>query len=268
MKSSHLILNFAIISALLFMAIFLSNCKSQAKKDLGFLCISQEWDAGKWESISDDLGDYAICGTEDDKTLGLSFCRHCRSVKVIDFEEKQQRIVLSPEAKASECVHKWVAGLSKRAFELIEEGDYLLAIENGKLYIIRIDKISWPFSQLIYKRNIVDISKTHYKIKTENLKWKEKTAKSQIPLASHKISFYSDSSLQEKEKPHIEFEYDGYYGGVYGPQAKRAEDSLYIAVVHSSDLGDEAIIDLSMFRFKTWEDGLGNRCDKINGANR
>jgi len=66
------------------------------------------------------------------------------------------------------------------------------------------------------------------------------------------------------ETPVMFFEYDGYYGHSYGPCARAYEDSAHITVIRKSDLEGSSVVDLSAYRFKTWEDGLTNKCgDKM-----
>jgi len=56
--------------------------------------------------------------------------------------------------------------------------------------------------------------------------------------------------------------YDQYYGGAHGPGAVIGDDTAKISVIHKEDLKENVIVDLRQYRFKSWEDGLGNRCSE------
>ena len=59
----------------------------------------------------------------------------------------------------------------------------------------------------------------------------------------------------------IEIFYDQYYGGFDNLTSPDC-DIAKIAIIHKDDMKESSIIDFRQYRFKSWEDGLGNKCDK------
>ena len=97
----------------------------------------------------------------------------------------------------------------------------------------------------------------------EDFDWKTSSAKNVLSIGKWKFKYSihgldvdSDGSAEN----YINFMYDHYYGGAER-QGKTGEMSAHVAIVHEADIKNSTVVGLAQFRFKTWEDGLGNKCD-------
>ncbi len=243
-----------------------NNCS--AKFAERFSCWKQGWDAGEWQSIAyePNISECGTIFTQQNDTLFISVCQLCHSIRVIDLKNKKERILLSPTAQEKNCKHVWRAGFNKRSFDPIWEGDMFFVVYKDKTYVVLVKEIlgSGVFDRkVIYQiaqlENLVRISGN---IKLKELAWKEGKAETEIPIGARGIKFIREWPEQENFPKYFVIEYDQYYGGSPGPEARPDEDCAHIAIVHKSNLKEMTVIDLTQFRFKTWEDGMGNRCDK------
>ena len=105
------------------------------------------------------------------------------------------------------------------------------------------------------------------------LDWKRNEYAYEIPIADRTIkvskawqwarSDQADFSCKEKDyKLYYRLSYDFYYGGYPGVvirvQGEQTRRPAHIAIVPNDYLENNSEIDLTQFRFKTWEDGLGS----------
>lgn len=264
---------------------------------LSIPCWEQSWKAGKWETLTLELDDMIWNSVVflSKESVRLSICDNCGSVRVLDFGNKKERTLFSSTSrfKPSEYEwtaglserqlalygfdpivgeHKWIAGLSRRSFDLIEAGDVLVVQQRQHLFIFMIQKISgYALDNQEVRYKIAKFSlkdKCPIRIDLSKVKWKEKKNHKAFPIAGRGIEFDLFPTIWTNNKPRfIEIFYDQYYGGSYGPEAVVGDDTAKIAIIHKDDLADVSIIDLRHYRFKSWEDGLGNESEEAVAEN-
>jgi hypothetical protein len=255
-------------------------------------CWDQSWECGGWEPLK--LDSTESIRTWDAINAGdgtyLSICDNCRSIRILDFNSKKERIILAPRShlrpsdyewtaglSESQLVlygfdiiageHKWLAGLSLRSFDLIEAGDILAVQQRHYLFIFRIENISGSAlddQEVTYKVATFSL-KDRWPIKIDlyKVKWKERKTHKALPIAGRDIEFHLFRTILTNSKPvFIEIFYDQYYGGLGGPDTVVGDDAAKIAIIHKDNMKEDGIIDFRRYRFKTWEDGLGNLCDE------
>jgi hypothetical protein len=215
-----------------------------------------------------DDQDFIYCNVPDGQFL-LSLCDECSSILLVNPEDRTERIVLSVEGRIEKCEHKWESAVHAWSFEPVEPGDVLFIIYKGEMYALMLEKIFgnlFPNQKISYKiAKIAESGRFPTNVKWRELTWQKREAEEEIPIADRKISFFADSVVMDggrNIKKFVSIGYDNYYGGYSGtPDAGKYETPAHIAIVHRSYLEDNPVVDLTKFRFKTWEDGLGNLVD-------
>lgn len=229
----------------------------------------QSWDCGNWTAIVNEppYKEVVTMTTRRGKVLYQSFCGWCKSRRIVDPDTKRQRILLSPKARNEACEHRWLPGISQKTLEPLEAGDALVVVYREQMYFLRIQELIRPIdspegcaSALCEFTKIGLGSGLDTEIDFRRLSWKKGTAIEVLPIPEHPVVFYVDSAENGDESPVMLFEYDAYYGHSYGPDARAYEDSAHIAVIHKADLQKNSVVDLAAYPFKTWEDGLSNKC--------
>ncbi|MHC4215427.1 MAG: hypothetical protein ACYSWP_18855 [Planctomycetota bacterium] len=231
-------------------------------------CWEQDWRCGNWEPLDPNKvhGSELTGGlTPDGKRLPRSLCNKCSSFRLIDFEDRTMRIALSPRSEG-QCVHWWRPAITTQGFEHIEIDDLLLIVIDGRLYILKLSKIKEDMigEQKIsfYLSDVGIIDESKLKIRWERLKWRRKFATTYIQIHDRKIEFHSScDEVDGKTRWFIFIFYDEYYGSAGQLSWPTGYKPTKIAVVHKDYLDTNDEIDLRKFRFKSWEDGLGNMCD-------
>ncbi len=232
-------------------------------------CWRQSWEAGNWETLMLELDDITWNSILflNEESVRLSLCDNCDSVRVLDFGNKKERTLFSPECRVEICDHKWIAGLCRGSTDLIEAGDFFVVQQRNYLFIFNIQGIlgeGLDEPQVEYrvaKYSLKD--KWHVKIDLSKVKWRKRKARKAFPIVSRKIGYYLfPTELTNYKRKFIGIYYDQYYGGASGPEVVVGDDAAKIAIIHKDDLAGGSIVDLRQYRFKSWEDGLGNRCDE------
>lgn len=229
-------------------------------------CWEQVWDCGDWRALSYEPNRETFFYTDvAGKTMLRSCCLECGSFRLINPENRTERVVLSYKSKIKNCKHIWRPCVSSWSLDPIEEGGAIIVIWRRQFYVVVIEKISfYPDDKVVYKiAEVPSSEELPVKIDLNVLKWQEKETVSQaIPLAGREIVFstYEFTAHTEVELGKVLcIGYDYTYGG---PSSScKLRTPAHIAIVHKSYLKSNPIIDLTKFRFKTWEDGLGNMCD-------
>jgi len=278
-----------ILFLLLLLNFFYFGCNRIGNKEATFLidfhstvpCYEQQWDCGEWQSLNKKIDDkeYLILkNPPSGKILYESVCGECSSLRVIDPDNDEFRTILSYEGRISNCKHIWKPGTHSWSSEPIEAGDILFVIYKHRLYSVLIDVISvdyvlddsntyFPHGKLTY-----EVAEVKYpKESINNIKWKELPWKkifsdeNEIQIGEKKIYLSILPSSESERVRDVEgilfLAYDHYYGFLGEPEQKLVQPSAYIAIVHKSDLKEDNVIDIANYRFKTWEDGLGNSCN-------
>jgi hypothetical protein len=102
-------------------------------------------------------------------------------------------------------------------------------------------------------------------INLNKLAWRSRKTERGFAVGDRTIRFaisVGRVAAQQTGHESIEVQYDNYYGRLGGAGASTYVPPTRIAIIHKDYLANNPIVDLRGFRFKTWEDGLGNRCDK------
>lgn len=255
-----------------------------------FPCWDQSWKAGDWETLILELDDIIWDSIVflSKESVRLSICDNCESIRILDFGNKKERTIFSQTSRFQPSEyewaaglsekqlalngfdpivgkHKWIAGLSRRSFDLIEAGDVLVVQQRHNLFIFMIQKISGialEDQEVRYKVAKFSLkNKWPVKIDLSEVEWKERNKHKVLPIAGRGIEFDLFPTSWTNDKPmFVEIFYDQYYGGSSGPEAVIGEDVAKIAIIHKDDLVGDTVIDLRQYRFKSWEDGLGNKC--------
>jgi len=230
---------------------------------LSIPCWEQTRQCGKWEPFKSDASDEI--GVYIGGNVAISICYNCGSIRILDFGNKKERTLFSPSSRIESCDHKWTAGLSRRSFDLIEAGDILVVQQRRYLFIFMTQKITGVAlddQEVTYKVAKFSLKgKWPVKIDLSKVKWKERKKHKALSIVGRGIEFDLFPTMWTNYKPKfVEIFYDRYYGGSYGPEAVMGDDVAKIAIIHKDDLAGDFIIDLRQYRFKSWEDGLGNRC--------
>ena len=241
-------------------------------------CYFQHWSNGIWHPFSETATtrtkEMVPFFTQDEKYLWVSLCRECESIRIIDPNNRTERIIMSPQAKTKQCKHIWGPLISRDSFELIKPEDIIFVLYKRQMYILKVTSITGTNlvdQKITYDKANISLNSDIAKINLGNLKWQKVCkAKTEIPVDKKVINFTVNSFQNKTYDPAMTIKYDQYYGGVCCPDGISYEDSAHIAIVHKNDLNNNDLIDLTKFRFKTWEDGLGNLCEKevILNANK
>jgi len=222
-------------------------------------CAKQSWQCGNWEGPLQawDLTTCVEGRTPEGKGLSLSTCDFCMSIRVIDPDSSKQRVVTSPQAQRQKCEHKWHAGVHTECFDPMRAGDLLLIAYRARLYVLAVEEV---FPYLRYRIGTMALTDPLPPvIDLRSLRWQEKLTDNEISIGGRSIPVYTD--VPEKA---LSIVYDNYYGYLGSRPELEDENPAFMAIVHKSDLPDRNVVDLGKFRFKTWEDGLGNLCTPSN----
>lgn len=230
-----------------------------------FPCWKQSWDCGNWFPLSEqpESSSYFITDVAN-RDMAKSSCDICSSIRLIDFKNREVRVVLSRRGKIRNCDHIWRASGHAWSLDDIEPEDLILILYKKSIHVVVIDEMPMETDTAVYRIAEVKFDNAPPKsIDLANLKWNKRQAKEEIPFADQTlpICMYILTKEDKSEIRHVlSLWYDFYYGG---PPARATKEKTpaHIAIVHKRDLGKESNIDLAKFRFKTWEDGLGNICD-------
>jgi hypothetical protein len=231
-------------------------------------CWEQSWESGEWSPLLRDPNAYVFSWEALDLGDGkhLSVCRKCDSDRLMDSKGKKVKIILSSEPYAKDCNHEWVAGWGRKSSDLIEAGDVVAVQQRQRLFIFMIQEISGASlddQEVTYKVAKFNLKgKCPIKIDLSKMGWKEKTARN-LPTYKGGIEFYLFRiDWTNNEPKFIIILYDLIYGGFCGyDHLVAGNDIAKIAVIHKDDMKTSSIIDFRQYRFKSWEDGLGNKCE-------
>jgi hypothetical protein len=268
-----------VTNIVIFMAIsgicFFSSCRRHPRGVVEYSsdfassipCWKQSWECGEWSPLLRDPNAYVLSWEALDLGDGkyLSICRKCDSDRITDFKRKKVKIILSWRPHAKTCTHEWVAGFGRTSSDLIEAGDVVAVQQRQRLFIFMIQEISGfglNNQEVTCKVAKFDLKgKCPIKIDLSKMKWKEKTARN-LPIDKGGIEFYLfPIDWTNNELKFIIILYDLLYGGFYTPEHLVGNNIAKIAVIHKDDMKTSSIIDFRQYRFKSWEDGLGNKCE-------
>ncbi|MBN2020819.1 MAG: WD40 repeat domain-containing protein [Sedimentisphaerales bacterium] len=230
-------------------------------------CGEQSWEDGAWEPLkmesSDDIRTWDAINAGDGTYW--SVCKKCDSSRILDFKTKKEIVIASSKPNAKVCNHEWIAGFGRESSDLIEAGSIIAIQQKRCLFVFMIQEISGftlPAPEITYKFEKFCLDdRWPIKIDLSKIEWKGPKTKNALPIVGREI----ETHLVEPKSPDnksglIEIMYDQYYGGANGPGAVVGDDAAKIAIIHKDDLKENVLVDFRQYRFKSWEDGLGNLC--------
>jgi len=152
----------------------------------------------------------------------------------------------------------------RHSFDPIRQDDILFVIDGKQMYALAIKGFSFFDEQFSCSlAPITDTGKFPAKVDLQKLRWEASNGTGSVRVGSRKMQF----SVERVEvggdgeaEYFVTIPYDHYYGMMPGPGPKQRIPAK-IAIAHKADYEKNSVIDLTQFRFKSWEDGLGNRCD-------
>jgi len=238
------------------------SSRADAKKYVSpFMCSKQSVICGNWMPIKNEHAFWSKPIMKDNLSLQSSYCPLCQSIRILNFENHTARMISPDNKSPNPCEHYWIPGIHSLSMDTIKEGDCLVAYYAEKLFCIRIggikeETVCYSIAGFILADNETDT------LDLTQLKWENKSGKNFFYVGNRGIYF---KIADTKETKGLNIWYDYYYGG-FPEKATFEKDEVMIGIVHKTDISNDNIIKLNCFRFKTWEDGLGNRCDILKNS--
>lgn len=284
MFSWKAIVQYCKYSMLLIMLLFACDSRREESQDRSgenipikpakiYPCWNQTWECGDWYPLDPKLNPdrCAVGQTADGNYLMRSMCLLCQSLLIVDPDKETQRIVLSFEGRAKQCEHRWRPAVHTSSFDPIRQDDILFVIHGKQMYALAIKGFSFFAEQFSCSiAQITDTGRFPAKVDLQKLQWSSSNGTVSVRVGSRKMQFFIarvELAGDAKAEDFVTISYDHYYGMMGGPEAVPREPA-HIAIVHKSDLANDSIVDLTRFRWKMWEDGLGNRCDSQPVVNK
>lgn len=229
------------------------------EQNLPFLCCTQSHTSGNWQPVQNwpkpASGKPIAIG---DLQMLTSYCPHCLSIRLLNTGNFTIRILESGIISECPCNHHWMPGIHAWSLENLKQGDYLFIVYDAMLFVIRIGPTS-KNETLTYSISNLPLSKLNgTRVDLNKLAFQQEKQKLSFLLADRSLPFRFTKG-SSGGPPCLHIWYDYYYGG-FPSKTSFWEKPMFIAVAHPADLHDNEPVDLSSFRFKTWEDGLGNLC--------
>ncbi len=237
-------------------------------------CWSQSWNCGTWRPLTyKPKPELTLPLGIADAELALSTCAGCSSFRLVNWDDQTERIALSREAREVPCLHEWRPGFCSYSLETIEPGDAVFILYNGKMYVLVLKHILGdpvPYQEISYR--IAEVCPDNGVLSTnvawKTLAWKERSATESMTLGERDIKFCAQVAVLPNRKlgvKYITIKYDYNYHSL--PMEETGSDAAHIAIVHKAYLESHPVVELAKFRFKTWEDGLGNWCESDGSDN-
>lgn len=283
MMNSDCTVRFA--KCMLFLSLFLFGCEPHTDGDEEqpdsnnavepprlFPCWSQSWQCGDWRPLTYqlDAGECIESYTPDGKLLIRSMCGWCQSVRLVDPDERTERIILSFEGRVKQCEHRWEPAMHTRSFDPIRQGDMLFVVYGKQMHVLEVEEYSFFGQQISYAiAQVTDTGRFPTKVDLKKLIWRSGSASNSICVGSRKVDFgvgRVDIRGNGNPEEFVTISYDDYYGMMGSSTTVTHRLPAHIAIVHKPNIENSPVVDLTEFRFKTWEDGLGNRCDSVPPA--
>jgi hypothetical protein len=186
-------------------------------------------------------------------------------MRLVNPKDRTQRIILSPESCIKGQEHRWQSSVHRHSYDLIEEGDAVFVIYEKQMYVLLMQQIF--FNEISYKiAEIAGSGSFPKQVDLKELPWREQEADEEegIPVGSRRLTVDASTMPPVIKKDHtfsLSIVYDVYYAFLGGTGSYKYDPPTHIAIVHKPYLEKNSVVDLTKFRFKAWEDGLGNRCD-------
>ena len=254
------------------------------EKDYPYPYWVQDWKDGIWEPCVgyDKTKCFKIGNTFEGYQLYLSINNSGGSSfkRVIVPEQNKQKVIWYdsggvPLEYYDDYPFTWISGDSYFCANFVYNGYILVVAYDHNLYMIKFIDISEEFINKKgglpkYTVDIAEITGTPLLMNMGDMNWNRQDCLYEIPFANREISVSVNKMLTKKndfsETYFYRFFYDFSYGGYPGMKRKKSDDwkPAHIAIVPADYLEGKSTIDLTKFRFKTWEDGLGIYGDDSN----
>lgn len=242
-----------------------------------FPCWGQTWKCGEWLPLERNLEDYPEDTLSLKRTFDSNFrvvdeffvsvCDLTNDMRLIDPKEKTYRIIKGlPHKNHVWRRYSWIAGEMFDCRDPISEDDILIVVCESNMYAVWITRVfdSWKYDDYDVSYKIAQFNMTEENcsaLDLGSLKWSTFKRQEDIYFGNRYLLVYVNHLKHPVTDEYIlSFQYDRCYGnktikGVYPPDTPLA----HIAIIHKDDYEYDEPIDLRHFRFKTWEDGLGNK---------
>jgi len=243
--------------------ILMTGCSDKQEPDTSqplsgpFPYTLQNWDCGEWITLESPLDSEPFyCWPEGDLLFGSQVCKKCKSNRIVEIRTNREKILLIEDFNKTDCTkHEWIKGISGAAYATpsIRAGDAAVIYWENHLYIywiqyIEDDGISFKW---------ISISKDQFTQSTKlfwnTLSWQKHQAKDYF-ICNEKLQvpFHVHYHLN---KIVLTIRYPLRYGELWDDDENTP---YYIAVIREEDI-DKNQIDLSHYRFKLWQDGMGDK---------
>lgn len=233
-----------------------------ADPNLPFLCCHQSEIAGCWQPLKYKFDPFLCELVRKDKPwLQGSYCPKCMSLRILNYNNFTERIMLSHMHDSESCDHLWAPGVHAWSLEFLSVGDFLIVIYKRDIFVIRINSIHTD--KIEYSIAMISLNNCSNDVLDLNIiEWKHVNNSDHLEINNRIIPIRVVETSDDSKRKALSIWYDYYYGGF--PEKSSFEDAhLLMAIVHKPDLQESRKIDLEHLRFKTWEDGLGNHCEVL-----
>lgn len=260
------------------LTLFCTGCSDESpspfyieKPEEYFPCWEQDGSCGKWNPIDEQIPEDScqVVLTVGDRKLGKSLCEKCQSIRIIDLEGKRWRILESDYFESMKpCEHRWFRGTNSQSVEPIQKEDLLVLYYKHELYLVQITDYNEDGD---FRYKIAQVRKDQVseegRLFLETSDWKNKKGQKHQYMDVFHVLKFSDTQVVTNvfiRLPdwtyYFRIWYPYSYGGPYNPEDELS-DIAHIAIIRKADLENSKTIYLKQYRFKTWEDGLGNVCE-------
>lgn len=249
-----------------------------------FPCWHQSWRCGEWVPLTFDLtrSDYIVCEPDPSRCTSAEAAEGVfyiskglgGTVRIIDPERGRQRLMYDSTFDVGLELEEWDRAISTWSMDPILEGDLLFIVCHNQLWVIHITQVGLgPKHDLIRYRiaKVDDGEGFPPYVSLVELGWGAKEERDRIGFDKRWLNvdvlpFVTEGRIESRR--YMTFQYDNYYGYYTGAPMPYPDHVAvaHIAIAHKGDYEEDDLIDLRSFRFKTWEDGLGNRCEAGTGS--
>jgi hypothetical protein len=266
--------------SIVILAVIVNGCadKSATTPDLVisdpnrvFNCWEQKWDCGDWIPLKEkpDRSTYMRWKVKGD-WFGCSVCEYCSANRIIHLGDNKERILYNLLTSHKQCKHLWKKGTSEESSDAIKKGEGFAVCSKGRLCIALVEEVENSVSDdgtdnsyMRYKYAEIrrsDVEESSVKVRLNQLLWKTAECKKYFMFWNDigiPVDFFY---LEEESQDAFVIRYPARYGG--SKAYDNVDSSLYkVAIVDKKEI-NKGVVDLTKYRFKSWQDGMGNKCEE------
>lgn len=249
--------------------------KSEKPEDV-YPCWTQSWKDGDWTDLHDLPAsstfsvtgpvkeiEYPVAEKEAFDEFGVSLCFETMDIRILNLSEKKQRVIQCEWVGHGHDVQEWHPTLSLHSANMIKSGDCLFIVYQSRLYAVWVNRIFADHEALVQFCEFQN-PRLPVVIVGKDIVWKSEKLVQKIVIGDRYIEFKTvpnpkPSDNSEEQRFCMVIFYDRGYGSTYPGLYPGHFSAAHIAIVDREEF-DLMNINLKNYRFKTWEDGLGNRC--------